>query len=286
MAVYKRTYKTYNGPRTAAWSRFLILTRFSWARLFRSKLLVLFMAACLFYPLACAVFIYISHNDAVLGLLSLSKVKMPEVDGKFFYTYCTVQGVLAYLLTALTGPSLVSPDLANGALPLYFSRPFSRSEYVAGKMALLLSVLALITWVPALVLFAIKSSLSGWSWAAANLWLAGGIVLGLLIWSFILSLIALAISAWVKWRIAAGAVVLAVFFAGTGFGSAINAVMRTEYGALISLTRMMRIIWADLFRHDNGAQLTAPIAWAVLAFACLACVWLLAKRVRPFEVVK
>jgi ABC-2 type transport system permease protein len=286
MAVYKRTYKTYNGPRTAAWSRFLILTRFSWARLFQSKLLVLFMAACLFYPLACAVFIYISHNDAVLGLLSLSKVKMPEVDGKFFYTYCTVQGVLAYLLTALTGPSLVSPDLANGALPLYFSRPFSRSEYVAGKMALLLSVLALITWVPALVLFAIKSSLSGWSWAASNLWLAGGFVFGLLIWSFILSLIALAISAWVKWRIAAGAMVLAVFFAGTGFGSAINAVMRTEYGALISLTRMMRIIWADLLRYDNGAQLTAPIAWAVLALACLACVWLLAKRVRPFEVVK
>ena len=40
---------------------------------------------------------------------------------------------MAYLLTAFVGPSLVSPDVSNNAMPLYFCRPFSRTEYVIGK---------------------------------------------------------------------------------------------------------------------------------------------------------
>ena len=37
MAVYKQTYRDYGGARTAAWSRFLILMRYSYARLFQSR---------------------------------------------------------------------------------------------------------------------------------------------------------------------------------------------------------------------------------------------------------
>ena len=57
-----------------------------------------------------------------------------------------VQGTLAFLLTTLVGPSLIAPDLSNGALPLYLSRPFSRIQYVAGKMIVLLLLLSLITF--------------------------------------------------------------------------------------------------------------------------------------------
>ena len=56
-------------------------------------------------------------------------------------------------LTAFVGPGLVSPDLANSALPLYFCRPFSRAEYVLGKCAVSVQLLSLITWVPGLILF-------------------------------------------------------------------------------------------------------------------------------------
>ena len=43
MAVYKRTYKGYSGPLTATWSRFSILPRYSYARLFNSKFLIMFL---------------------------------------------------------------------------------------------------------------------------------------------------------------------------------------------------------------------------------------------------
>ena len=104
------------------------------------------------------------------------------------------------------------------------------------------------------------------------------------VWSIVLSLIALAISAWVKWKIAAGGLILGVFFAGAGFGSAINAVMRTDKGSLIDIARMMATGWGQLLRYNNGG-ISATQAWIVLAIVSLICLWLLSKKVRAFEVV-
>src|SRR5580765_513472 len=115
MAVYKRTYTGYSGAMTARWPRFLILTRYSFGRLFQSRFLVVFMAVCLFYPIGCAAFIYLSHNIKFLDNFKIPAGQLTRIDSRFFYYFCIVQGALAYLLTALVGPNLVSPDLANGA---------------------------------------------------------------------------------------------------------------------------------------------------------------------------
>lgn len=286
MAVYKQTYRDYAGPRTAAWSRFLILMRYSYARLFQSRFLVLFMATCSFYPVACAALIYLSHNSPALAMLNLQSNALPAIDGKFFYIFSVVQGVLALLLTAFVGPSLISPDLANGGLALHLSRPFSRAEYVAGKMTVLLVLLSLVTWVPGLLLYAIQASCTGWTWIRPNLWLAGSIVLGPLIWIIVLSLIALALSAWVKWRIAAGACVLGLHFVGAGFAEAINEILRTRKGSLINLGEVMHTIWGTLFDCSPGTDLSVTQAWIVLGVTCALCLMLLARRIRGFEVIK
>lgn len=240
----------------------------------------------MFYPLGCGLLIYLIHNVPLLTALRLQSDAMPQIDGKFFNVYCIVQGSLAFLLTTLVGPTLVAPDLANGAMSLYLSRPFSRTQYVIGKMTILLVLLSLITWVPGILLYLIQSGCEGWAWARTNVWLVGSIVLGLGIWIVVLSLIALALSAWVKWKIAAGAMILGVFFAGAGFGAAINNVTRTHYGAFIDLTQVVHTVWSDLFRSNARADLTVNEAWMVLGVTCVLCLWLLAKRVRAFEVVK
>ena len=268
------------------WPRFLILTRYSFGRLFQSRFLVVFMAVCLFYPVGCAAFIYLSHNAKFLTTLRIPAGQLMQIDTRFFYYFCIVQGAMAYLLTALVGPNLVSPDLANGAMPLYFCRPFSRVQYVAGKMSVLMLLLALMTWVPGLLLFVIESSVTGWDWGWEHFWIGGGVVVGLIMWDVVLSLIALAASAWVKWRIAAGAVVLGVFFAGAGFGNAINNVLRTNNGSLIDLTQVAHTIWAGLLRYDSGTEMSLPEAWTVIAITCALCVFLLSRRVRAFEVVR
>jgi ABC-2 type transport system permease protein len=99
-------------------------------------------------------------------------------------------------------------------------------------------------------------------------------------------------SAWVKWKVAAGTLIIAIFVAGAGFGAAINAVMRTKYGTLINLMQVISTVWTRLFRlHPDspgsaGGGVDVMDAWMALGAACVICLWLLTRKVRAFEVVK
>jgi ABC-2 type transport system permease protein len=283
MAVYKRTYRGYAGSLTETWSRFLVLFRYSWRSASRTKFLTAF---CFFFPLLCLLGIYANDHMSAFNFLGQRSGPLLKIDGRFFLIFLDVQCALAFILTAFIGPGLISPDLANGALTLYLCRPLSRLEYVLGKMSVLAIVLSWITWIPGLVLFFVQASLSGWDWMIHNFWIATGIVLGSWIWILSLSLLALALSAWVKWRIAAGALLLAVLFLGAGFAQAINRTLQTQHGYLINLSKLASIIWQDLL-HDSGDRaLPAGEAWfGLFAFAGLS-LYLLMKKIRANEVVR
>ncbi len=286
MAVYRRTYSSYMGPLTPAWSRCLVLFRYSRRNLFRSKLQTALFVLCFFYPLISLIIIYLAHNLSFLERFGTAGGPFVKIDNKFFFYFVNVQGMLAFVLTAFTGPGLISPDIANGALPLYFCRPFSRAEYVLGKASVLVILLSEITWMPGLVLFAVQSSLAGPEWAWHHLWIGGSIILSSLIWIAILSLLAMALSAWVKWRIVAGALLLAVLFFGAGFAQAINAVMRTQSGHFIDIVYLMATVWSSLFQLDNGRSMSATAAWIALLGYCGICLALLVRKVRAYEVIK
>ena len=288
MAVYKRTYKGYSGGLTPTWSRFMILPRYSYARLFRSKFLVIFLIACYIFPIGCAGYIYLAHNLSFLKAMGAPASAL-KIDADFFLTFCAFQFVMSYLLTAFVGPGLVSPDLTNNALPLYLSRPFTRWEYVIGRMSVLLWLLSIITWVPGLLLFSVQSSLAGWDWMRDNLWLGAAIFVALFMWNLILSLLAVAVSAWIKWRVAAGAVIVAIFAIGAALGTVANQVLHTHYGSLINLSEATNTIWREVFRTaqlGRNISLTPVEAWLSIAGFCALALWMLTRKVRAFEVVK
>jgi len=286
MAVYRRTYTSYAGALTPEWSRSLVLFRYSRRKLFQSKLQTGLFVLCFFYPLACLIIIYLAHNLSFLANFGNINGSFVQIDNKFFLIFTQVQGVLAFVLTAFTGPGLISPDIANGALPLYFCRPFSRAEYVLGKASVLGILLSQITWIPGLVLFAVQASLAGPSWTWDHLWIAGSIVLSALIWIAALSLLAMALSAWVKWRIVAGALLLAVLFFGAGFAQAINAVLQTQSGHFLNLVHLMQTVRTSLFRADGDGSMSAGEAWVALLVYCGICLSLLVRKVKAYEVVK
>ena len=285
MAVYRRNYKPYAGRLTPEWSRCLVLFRYSRRNLFRSKFLTGLFVVCFFFPLACLLWIYLAHNASFLQQLGVPAGVL-SIDNRFFFNFTIVQGVFAFLLTAFAGPGLISPDLANGALPLYFCRPFSRAEYVLGKSSVLAILLSQITWVPGLILFAMQAGLAGASWTWSNLWIAGSLILSSLIWIAILSLLAMALSAWVKWRIVAGALLLGVMFFGAGFAGAINGVMRTDSGHFFNIFYLMGTVWNGLFQVDSRHAIPVAQAWVALLIYCGICLWLLMRKVRAYEVIK
>ena len=285
MAIYRRNYKPYSGALTPSWSRCFVLFRYSRRNLFRSKFLTALFVVCFFYPVLCLLLIYLAHSASFLQQIGVPS-QILSIDNKFFFNFMSVQGVFAFLLTAFAGPGLISPDLANGALPLYFCRPFSRAEYVLGKSSVLAILLSQITWIPGLILFGMQASLMGPSWTWNHLWLAASIVLSSLIWIAILSLLAMALSAWVKWRIVAGALLLAVMFFGAGFAQAINAVLRTESGHFFNVAYLMGTVWNALFRVDTEHAIPVAQAWSALLVYCAICLALLMRKVRAYEVIR
>jgi ABC-2 type transport system permease protein len=304
MAVYEHNYRPFEGKLTPEWSRFLIIPRHAYRSVFQSKLFTAFFVACMIYPLVAAILIYLHHNTQALGILQLKINELLPIDASFFHTFLLVQGQFAFYLNLLVGPPLISRDVANNALPLYLCRPFSRAEYVVGKMSVLMILLSLITWVPGLLLFVFQAYLEGAGWFASNLRIAGAIFLGSWIWIILLALLSLSISAWVKWRLAASAALFGLFIIPSIFGEMINQLFLTRIGRLLSLSSLSNAVWGGLFgtftRNDgvvrvrvNGGirninMVEPPLwsSWLMLALICAGCLFLLYRKVRAYEVVR
>ncbi len=126
------------------------------------------MVVALIWPLLCAIFIYISNHAELLKGMGKQFQNFIEVKGNFFIVFMQVQATFAIFLAALAGPGLIAPDLANNALPLYFSRPLSRAEYALARLTTLLGMLSLITWIPGLLLFGMQVGMADGSWFSAN----------------------------------------------------------------------------------------------------------------------
>jgi ABC-2 type transport system permease protein len=137
----------------------------------------------------------------------------------------------------------------------------------------------------------VKAELQGHGWLWENLWMAGAILVACLIWIAVISLVSMAVAVWVKWRIAATALMLGIFFLLPALGAVLDAILRTQWGSLINITHMMSIVWAHLFRlkaierHSSGFDVV-PLwaAWASLLTTCVACFWLLDRKLRAREV--
>jgi ABC-2 type transport system permease protein len=306
MALFENSYRRYEGGLTPEWSRFLVLPRYALRDVFGSKLFTALYCLCFIYPLVAAILIYLHHNTNAIALMQLNVRELLPINASFFQSFVEVQGWLAFILTVLVGPVLVSRDLANNALPLYLCRPFSRAEYVLGKMAVLVCLLSLMTWVPGLLLFLLQAYLEGAGWAASNLWMAGAVFAASMTWIVLLALLSLAISAWVRWRLVAGVALLGLFFVPGALGNIVNGLFMTRVGHLISPADFMNNVWRGLFGHytlevgrfsmedawGNGfaeVVLREPPLWAnwlSFALVCLACLWLLSRKVRAYEVIK
>lgn len=301
MAVYEHTYRRYVGRLTPEWSRFLIIPRHALRDVFKSKLFTAFYVVCFIPILIEAILIYLHHNVTALTIFSATAKDLIPIDATFFQFWVNLQGGFAFFVALLLGPPLVSRDLRNNALPLYLCRPFSRTEYVLGKMSVLLILLSLMTWVPQLLLFLFQSYLEGARWFVDNLWMMSAIFLGSVVWILLLALLSQAVSALVKWRVVASAALLGIFFIPSVFAEFINAIFLTRWGNLFSLGALTRNVSAGLFGtfvrtrghieifDGTEVMMSEPplwCCWGALFLVCAVCLAVLSNRVKAYEVVR
>lgn len=293
MAVYKRKYNAYTGSLTAERARFFVLTRYAFADLFKSRFFVVLLILCLVPSLFFAGYIFIANNKTVQLLMQLRAAELFSVETQYFIVIMIVQTQAAFLLNCWVGPVLITGDLTNGALPLFLSRPLRRSDYVLGKLAVLGLLLSAVTWVPCLLLFSLQAGLAKNGWIWSHLWMVVPIVFCSAIWILMLSLISLAVSAWVKLRIVATGVIFISFFIPAGLGEMFNAIMGTYWGRLLNFSYLFRLILAKGFRERSGLlgsvgwnEIPVPAAWGMMIFVCVLALVILNARLRAREAVR
>jgi ABC-2 type transport system permease protein len=292
MAVYEQTYRAYDGPLTPEKSRFLVLPRYGLQEAFSSKLFLAFFVVCFLPSLGAAAIIWVLHNSTFLEFAKLlfgGQAPQLEIGATFFYGLQLTQGVLAMLMTLLAAPPLIAADLNNNGLPLYLSRPFSRGEYVAGKLSILLFLLSSMTWVPLLSLLLLQGFQEK-GWFAQHGGLMISVLLGSWVWILVLALAGLAVSATVKWKPIARVALFGVFFfswvVAKFFNNLFNRSMDLPWGDVLSPISSIRVVWQHLFEIRSAGLIPPWAAWSSLLLLCGLCLLLLARRVRAYEVVK
>lgn len=286
MSLRDRAFRRYRGRVTPRRWRFLVLWRYSRREVFSSRMVTALYALSFAPILVAATLVYLRHNLPALEAMELSVADLVAVDGTFFYYLLRSQGVFAFLLTALVGPGLVSPDLGNNGLPLYLCRPFSRMEYVLGKLSVLLILTSSITWVPLCGLVLFQAGMEP-GWLAAHPNLLGGVFAGSWIAILPLGLLALALSAWVRWRLLAAAMTVATPLVAGGFGAFLNEIGldRGDWGHLASPVDLVFGLWERML---TGVEVELPAvaaAFGLAAFAAL-CLLILHLKLRAYEVVR
>jgi ABC-2 type transport system permease protein len=299
MAVYKRNYKRFEGSLTDPRWRVTILARYALQTVLESRLLASFATLCLAPHLVALILIYLRNNPGAAGVLNLPFLQYISIDGTFFLRVFTIETYLSFLLVTFVGPNLIAPDLANNALPLYLSRPLSKHEYIIGKLSVLITLTSLITWIPGLFVIAIQTNQAGLSWLSANARIPVAVVIGSWIWIVTISLIALALSAWVKMRPTAIFSLFGVFFIAGSFGNLANNLLNLQppWGLLMDMNTTMSALWQWLLlgqtefsvafrrmRMDSG--LPSWTALVSLAGFSAVSLFLLVKKVRASEVVR
>ncbi len=286
MAVYERIWRRYGGRLTPVGRRWTVITRYALAEAFSSRFFTAFYVLCLLPTVAGAITVYLSSNTELLASVQGLDGFVRWLTAVFVEWLFIWQAIGAYLVVVIVAPGLIARDVSNSALSVILARPISRTQYVIGKIAALFVVLSPMTWVSGLIVTGLCITLGVRIDGLSNLRLAAAYLLGHLVWFIVISLLALAISAWVRFIPAARGALFGIIFILAGFAQAVNAVTGTAIGDLVHLSRAIGNIGMWIVGLPPRSDLPIAASWLTLVAACALSLWMLHRKLRAHEVVE
>ena len=267
-------YQTWQGPRRGATSRWLAIPKFTYMDLIGKRGFVVMLTLSWVQFILRLVYIYLLVNVEFLKQLRIPSQALPPINAFFFKNLIDVQLLFCFIFAFLVGSGLISRDMQNHAVVLFFTKPISRWEYFFGKFFSLFGLMMAITWGQAMILFALQ-------WAASpaqspwrvyfwkdNAWIVPAITIYSGIVSATISLMILAASSLSRRARYAG-IAFAVYVIGTLIVGGILSEMlhRDAYWALSPLHASVNV-GNQLFRLGDKVFFSPWAAWAGLAATC------------------
>ncbi|MFG2718728.1 ABC transporter permease subunit [Streptomyces sp. NPDC048416] len=212
--IHNIGYRTYDGPRLGrAYARRSLFSQslrgaYGLGRSAKSKVLpmVLFAVMCVPAAIMVAVAVVTKANDLPVQ----------------YTRYAIFLQAVIGLFIAAQAPQTVSRDLRFKTVPLYFSRPIERADYVLAKFGAMASALFIITGAPLVILY-IGALLAKLDFADQTKGFAQGLVSVLLL-SLLFAGLGLVIAALTPRRGFGVAAVIAVLMVSYGAVSAVQAI--------------------------------------------------------------
>src|SRR6185503_1627517 len=115
---------------------------------------------------------------AASNLTNIPQASILAPSADTFRQFLEQQQVFVFFVTVYAGAGLIANDRRANALQIYLSKPLTRAEYVLGKLAILMTFLLLVTWLPAIVLLMVQIAFAGnFTFLKSNLYLFPAIML-------------------------------------------------------------------------------------------------------------
>ena len=276
--IHDQSYRHYTGVKTAPGSAWMVIASAGIRNFVRRRAFLGIMLFALFPFIIRAVQIYIAANVAQASMLGAG----PET----FRQFLEQQDFFVFVITVYVGAGLIANDRRANALQIYLSKPLMRTEYIFGKLAVLIVFLLSVTFVPAMLLLFLKVVFDGsFAFLSRNLFLLPAITVASLLQVLLASFTMLALSSLSKSARYVGILYVGITF----FTSAI-------YGALYAITGSTRVSWVSIganlsqvvdviFRQPPRYATPWQVSLLVIVGLIALSVSILERRVRGVEVV-
>jgi ABC-2 type transport system permease protein len=279
MPIHDQSYRRYKGERISARSAWTVIALAGVKAFIRKRPMIgMLLAAYTPFIVRMVAFYFAESVPQTATFLAPSK--------EVFRSFLEWQNPFVFVMTIYVGAGLISLDRRANALQIYLSKPLTRAEYIAGKMAILVTFLLLVTLVPTLLLLVGQIILSGsFAFARANIYLFPAITLFSLLEIIVVALAMLALSS-----LSTSSRYVAVLFAGTMlftnaiFGT-LTAITGSTRPSWISFTASLNQVGDAIFRVPLRYETPTIVSLIVLLALVAVSVSVLERRVRGVEVV-
>src|SRR3954466_1646395 len=164
MPIHDQSYRRYVGGKSMPGQAWTVIARAGITTMIRKRTFLALLLFAWFPFLIRAVQIYVTTN--------YPQVAMFAPTAETFRQFLDQQDFFVFIVTIYVGAGLIANDRRANALQIYLSKPLMRTEYIAGKAAVLFVFLLLVTWVPALLLLFLQVAFKGsFDFLRANLFL-------------------------------------------------------------------------------------------------------------------
>jgi ABC-2 type transport system permease protein len=281
MPIHDQGYRRYGGERARKGTGWMVITRAGIRTLLAKRAFLGLLLIAWFPFFARAIQIYLS--TAVSQAAALIPVTA-ETFRDFLDSF--PQHVIVFFVTVYVGAGLIANDRRANALQIYLSKPLTRAEYVFGKLAILMTFLVVVTWLPAIVLLIVQVAFAGnFTFLTKNLYLFPAITVFSFLEVTMVATTMLALSSLSNSsRYVAILYTVAIFFTQAIYG-VLYAVTRSSAFSWISffgnLSQVASVIFRQPLKYDTPWPVSLFMIVALIAIAGV----ILERRVRGVEVV-